>query len=233
MKKTIFVVEGQTEQIFTQIFISKLASVLAYSVISQKLHSGQLLKVTQTGVPEEVATHQILIINVEGDEKVPSYIRDNVSNFKNKGYSAIFGLRDAYTGDGSKPKVNVDALYAAMNEIQVDEGIRTDLVVALQEVEAWFLSAPEFFEALDDRLSIEKINSTLDIDLCALVVEDISHPAKLINDVLAIVGRKYKKRAADSHSISQAMNYDSLYFVSSEKINSLKKYIGFLEESLS
>ena len=54
-----------------------------------------LLKYLIAACPLIDSNHYIRIINVENDEKVNSYIEENLRSFKEKGFETIYGLRTA------------------------------------------------------------------------------------------------------------------------------------------
>ena len=108
-----------------------------------------------------------------------------------------------------------------------------DIIVAIDEIEAWFLAVPDFFKAYDETLSIEKINECLGYKLQDVPVESISHPASAIHKVLTSVGLSYKKRAGDSHKISGKLDYESLYLEKSETITALGRFSSALDSALA
>lgn len=232
MKRTLFLVEGQTEQIFLANFIEKLCAIGKYVVILEKWHAGELIKITQRGVPAEDATHQIQIINMQGDESVNSYIRDNLPAIKARGIDSVYGLRDSYTGSSLRPKVDPTRIDAWTAEASKEHGLTVEITVALEEVEAWFLTVPEFFLKYDKKLDLTTINEVIGFDLQTCDVEKLEHPASLIDKVLRSVDRSYRKRAADSHKIASGLDYESLYFVKAEQVGPLGRLVRQLTQSL-
>src|SRR4051812_19964700 len=102
MKRSVFIVEGQSEQLFIVKFIQSMVALQPCHVELQKFHGRVTVAISARGVPLTDATHHILIVNVENDEKVLSFIEDNLNDYKAKGFGAIYGLRDRYTGDTKK-----------------------------------------------------------------------------------------------------------------------------------
>src|SRR5689334_22529839 len=111
MKRTLFVVEGQTEQIFLARIFEELTTLLPCHVERQQLRGGVLYDLSPRGNAQaDHCSHHIRIIDAGNDEKVNSFIQDNLSAFKGKGFETVYGLRDQYTGDKNKPKIDVAAL---------------------------------------------------------------------------------------------------------------------------
>lgn len=233
MKKTVFVVEGQTERIFVEKFIEVVAGTLAYSVTSDEHHGDSLVQIfSRSNVPVGQADYAIRIIDVGNDDKVRSYIDDeNIEIFKEKGFQGVYGLRDKYTGNSRE--VNLDFNSNKDRELNAKWGLNVEVVVAIQEVEAWFLSVPEFFSAYDNSLIIKRINDILGYDISIKQIESICHPAQEINKVLTTVGKKYKKKEKDALKIAHNLNYQTLYLEKSLVIPALGRFCALMDSSLS
>lgn len=233
MMRSIFVVEGQTEQIFLTKFIEQLALIQKYTIQLNKFHNREIIELGRRGHPEEESTHIIQIINVENDDKVLSYIEENLKKFVEKGFSAIFGLRDRYTGDKSKTPINPLKVDVSTKSFEEQYKVKVEVTIAIEEVEAWFLAVPSFFSKYDPALTLEIVNEVCEINLATADVELIAHPAQLINKVLSSVGMEYKKKLNDSHKITHNIDYEQLYLEKSQFISSLKKTINHLDYALS
>ncbi len=232
MKKAIFVVEGQTEQIFVERFIKALVALQPCYVTLEKLHGDSICLIGTRGSPIEFASHFIRIINAQGDDRVNSFIEDRLDGFVEKGFRVIYGLRDRYTGDGNK-RVDFEKISAYFSKISAERNIIVNTVVAIDEIEAWFLAVPKFFRAYDDSLILEKINECLGYDLSLIDIESIEHPAMEINKVLMTVGTKYRKHADDSHKIANELDYDTLYLERTNDIPALSRFTAALETILA
>ena len=233
MKKAIIVVEGQTEQIFVEKFITKLVATQPIHLELRQLVGGSLLMLSPRGVPLEHASHHIRIIDVSNDEKVNSFIDGNLDDFIAKNFKIVYGLRDRFTGNNNKPKPNVDKIDAWCRQKEIDCNVTLEIIIAIEEVEAWFLSVPDFFMHYDASLTLTKVNEILDCDLSTIPIESLPHPSQTINKILSTVNQPYKKRLDDAHKIANCLNYELLYL---EKINSippLKKLIDAIENCLT
>jgi hypothetical protein len=233
MRGSIFVVEGHTEQIFVRKFIEQMAVLKKIHISWENLHKGILVMIRSEGTPVDLSSHHIRIINVEGDEKVNSFIKDNLKNFKAKGYEIIYGVRDKYTGDNKKQPVDQIAIDEIFKPLADDLKITLKIIVAIEEIEAWFLSVPIFFSEYDKSLTIANINEVHGIDLSSISVESITHPAALIDNILTTVGKRYKKRQDDSYKITDTLDYDTLYLEKSESIRSLNMFVDAIDNALT
>ena len=230
MKKVAFVVEGQTEQVFVSEFIGQLVRVQPCHIALKKYQSQDILTVTKRGVPEEDATHIIWIINVQGDDTTISFIEENISAFKSKGFGNIYGLRDHYSGN--KQPINPEAVDKRTNLLTSQHGVAIEVTVAIEEIEAWFLSVPSFFQKYDPSLTEAKVQEILGVDPTTAQVESIPHPAAAIDRVLTTVGLRYRKRLGDSYKISKELDYMTLYLDRTQKLQSLGRFVGHLTSAL-
>lgn len=233
MKKVVFVVEGQTEQVFIQKFITQMVALNSPRIVVQKFHGGNLITLTTRGPDEEDATHCIWVINVENDEKTLSYIQDNIDAFKQKEVQGVFGLRDRYTGDSQRAPINPQVIDRHTDLLTAEHGLTIQLTIAIEEIEAWFLSVPSFFLKYNEQLTPYRLQQILGFDLSIIDVEQIPHPAKTIDDVLKAIGLTYKKRLGDAYKIASALDYEQLYLERSQKIPALGKFVDSLNWALN
>jgi hypothetical protein len=232
MKRIAFVVEGKTEQIFVQEFIQQLSTSFNCHVALKYLHRDQILEVSTRGPHEEDATSCIWIINAEGDDKTLSFIEDHLEYFKRKGFHAIFGLRDRYSGSKQKPRINPSAIDGRTAWLTEEHGLRIEVTVAIEEIEAWFLSVPSFFLAYHESLTEEQISQVIGYDIIGASLEAIEHPAGLIDKVLQSVGLRYRKRESDSYKIAKNLDYDTLYLERPKELPPLARFTEHLNWSI-
>lgn len=126
-----------------------MAVLKKYTIHLTKFHNREIVKLGKRGHLEEDSTHIIQIINVENDDKVLSYIEDNLEKFFDKGFSAVFGLRDRYTGDKNKTPVNPAKVDELTRCYEAQYGMKVEITIAIEQVEAWFLAVPIFFKEYD------------------------------------------------------------------------------------
>ncbi len=232
MRKTLFVVEGQTEQVFILHFLQSLVAIKNFHVSLRKYHNREILEIENRGPAPQDTSHYIQILNVEGDEMVNSFINDNISNIQSKGYVAVFGLRDKFSRSRTKKAVDptlIDTWTTSLSELH---GIAVEITVAVEEVEAWFLAEYTLFEKIHPSLSHEKIREITGLEFSKCDVQAIEHPAEIIDKIYASVGMRYKKRIGDSYKIATAINYDELYLSLPGRLPPLKRLAAHLDHAL-
>ena len=109
------------------------------------------------------------------------------------------------------------------------------LILAVMEIESWFLADYNVFSRIDPFLTIDKINESLDKNLRELNPESLRRPSTLVHKIFTIVGRSYKKREDQIYSIVNNLDYD--YLISSDKVfkkvESFAIFINCLDNCLS
>lgn len=235
-RKTLIVVEGQTEQIFVLKFLENLSSYQHLQIQLRELKGGGVEIKTGNGTRGaniEDAKHIIKILNAANDDTVQTYINENLEYFKSQGFGIIYGLRDRYRGNNNKPPLNIEKIEAYYKELEVEHAMTIEMVIAVEEIEAWFLTVPEFFLEYHPSLSLDRINEIFGSDLINTPVETIRHPAAAIGKVLEAVGITYKKRLGDAHKITNILNYNELYLEKIKTNASLNKFVNALNNALA
>ena len=228
MIKIAFFVEGKTERIFIEKFLDSYYTHPFFNVESQELRGGRAKIVNKSNYEDENLKYSFLIFDVGGDGSVTSAIFERSENLINShGYNHIFGIRDLYPNH----RDHLDLVKTTFNEIFQNDKILNDfsLIIAIMEIEAWFLADYPFFLKVDNRLTASKINETLNINIENDELENYRHPAKIIDEIYKIVGRRYKKRESDSHSICSHIDFDELY-LNQNKRNRIPSFDSFVNK---
>lgn len=209
MKKVAIFVEGQTEQIFVGKLLHQLYGYQGIRVVSEKIHGKSLFIRVQEGQLSDVFDYLFLVINVDTDERVLSAMIENAPNMAEKGFCKILGLRDLYPRPRAEKELVLQAVQRVLDSVPQSEMMR--LVLAVMEVEAWFLAEPQFFERIDPQLTTAYVRTMLGIDLENIDPEEAcEHPARVVKDIYDLAGLRYRKRAADTHKIAESIDYDAL-----------------------
>ncbi len=156
-----------------------------------------------------------MIINVGGDERVISSIRDREKRLIGEGgYEKIIGLRDMYSG--AYEKLSPGAINDDISNqfIQSHNAIiqtmtyrdRIKLYFAIMEIEAWFLAMYNIFQRIDSVLTVEYIEEKLGFDLRRIdPQEEFFKPSNQVRGVFLLSRRHYKKKESDTENICSKM----------------------------
>lgn len=240
MKKIAIFTEGQTELIFVRNFFlrvidpSKL-SFECYDLLGQKFSS---VPYRYSSPSAEI---HFLIVNVNGDEKVLSSIRDREKHLiKTGGYEKIIGLKDMYGGEYRKrsPRA-INRQISNMIIQRANQTIkgmtyfdRIKLYFAIMEIEAWFLGMYNLFQKIDSLLTVEYIKQKLGIDLKSVDPQKKFYkPSNQVKSIFQLCGREYKKKPNEVEGI--CCNMDSSSFDNATENNRCMCFADFYKEITS
>jgi hypothetical protein len=149
-------------------------------------------------------------------------------NLTRSGYSRIIGLRDV------RPKFT----YAEIPRLEMNlpKYIRTSLapvtfILAIMEIEAWFLSEATHFQRIDPSITVAAIKATLGFDPENDDMGQRFTPAEDLNNCYRIGGKTYTKRQAQV--TIHALDYTYMYVELQNKIRYLQRLIAEIDAFLT
>ena len=235
LKKIAIFVEGQTEQIFVSKLIKEIAGEKNISITEQKVFGGttvprQIIHLCSTVEPD--AKYEALIHDCANDEKVASEIKTNFPTLQSQGYSQIIGLRDLYP----QPQSSLPLMKRGLSVTErmcTSASVLTNIVIAVREVEAWFLAECTHFECIDASLTIPNIVSSLGFNPCTDDIRLRNHPASDLHDIYQLAGLTYSKRKNQVEDIVDCLDYANLYVNIRSKILELDAFIMYVDNFLT
>lgn len=232
MKKMAIFVEGQTELLFTERLIIEIATSKNIS-ISTHIFTGRrgnrAVRPIHPQRPTEATTHYILIFCSAGDEHVKSDIADRYDTLINAGHEVIIGLRDVYPMSHQE----IPRLTQHLNYGMRTQPIRVDFILAILEIETWFIASREHLTRLNSNLTTKFIKDNAQLDLDAINEEDIAHPARILNCIYNTVGQQYTKSEQQIRTILDSIDWEELYINYKTRISALNNYVDLIDEFLS
>jgi hypothetical protein len=193
-------------------------------IVLELQHGDAFHEIGIRGAREEDAKHTVLISNCCSDGKVLPAIKDRALLLHNANYDLVLGLRDIHP----YPSEDLEEIYELANEELSKLPLPCQLVIAVREIEAWFLKDHRHFQLVAPQLTAAFILERLGIDVETLDVEAIHHPAGQMNDIYGLVGARYAKTANDAHAIASRLDYEYLYIDAPAHVPSLKKFLDAL-----
>jgi hypothetical protein len=164
--------------------------------------------------PNEYAETHFMIVNVGNDEKVLSVVMDREKKLLGSGYEKIIALRDMYSkkyrdraGNTINDTITMDFVAGFQKTIEkMSEPDKIKMCFAIMELEAWFLGMYNIFEQLDHTLTVDYIEKKLGFNLSVIDPQTIFFkPSDKVDDILKLVGKRYKKSRDDAESICSKM----------------------------
>ena len=237
VRKIAIYVEGKTEYIFVRDFLcawyeydSKKVGIECYEFRSEKANQ----------VPYPFGTREsedfYLIYNVGNDQSVISKMLKEHSRLQQSGFQLIVGLNDMYCDEYHK------AVQNRQIDIKVNErfiSMRKDIIrqkgleevvkshFAIMEVEAWFLAMYDFLSRLDAKLQPGLIMQELGIDITDDPEITYYHPAKRLDDIYQLAGKRYGKHESDICAITSCFTkQDYQNLMKSNKCQSFKNFVN-------
>ena len=124
-----------------------------------------------------------------------------------------------------------------MTQKHPDLKITAKSIIAVFEIETWFLAEYRFLEKIDNKLTLPyiiknlgfdlKVNDCLDQDIRVVIL-----PKSRSNSTQS-VGRSYDKTYAKSEKIVENLDYEILYLVLKNKLKALQEFIDELDNFFS
>ena len=226
MKKLAIFVEGQTESIFIHKLLVHIAGEKNIKITHQQKASGFSFYTLTGHSPQgnDDIPYYVLLRDCMGDEPVKADILNNLPTLRNENYSKIIGLRDVFPVQ----KEDIQKL-----QIGISSGLPssppTSIILAIMEIESWFIADNSHFEKVDSKLSASFIQGSISLSIKPKDVENIEHPAKSLREIYNLVGKTYTKKKDQIHKITEYFDYAELYLSLPQYIPSLKNFIDELD----
>ncbi len=237
MKKIAIFVEGQTEQLFINKLLKEIAGDKNIAITLYQLRGGTKAAKQEIFIPQPIANpatpkYEALIYDCGNDNKVKSDILENLTGLASKGYSEIIGIRDLFPltlAELSRLETGLQFIPPAL----VPLPIPFEIIVAVYEVEAWFLAEFKHYSIIDPKLTIAYIAANLGFDPSIDDMTLRTNPAKDLNDIYQLAGKYYKKKKSDIQRTVSCLDYHNLYFHLPARIQKLGELINKINLFLS
>jgi len=232
MRRIAFFVEGQTEQIFVNRLVKEVLGTNQVNIIQKQFRGGANIpkqEIMRNSSFSRNPQYEILIFDCGSDNRVKSEILDNISNLRSKGYEMIVGLRDLYP----IPIDDLDRLEKGLrflpNNLKSDAA-HFDIIIAIHEIEAWFMAETNHFKKIDKRLTGRFIKERLGFDPYSINSESRVHPAKDLDNIYRLVGKSYTKKYNTTLRIVNKLDYNNIRHQVRHDVGSLDKLLRVLEQ---
>ncbi len=200
MNRLAIFAEGETEQLFAEWLVREMATAAHLHIELRAARGGKSTR-RRTRIVEAVADnpdlrYYVLIVDCGGDGGVKSRIREEYLNLAEYGYKAIIGLRDA-----PNDRADILGLQEGLPKGIPNEPVPVVFVLAIMEIEAWFLAEHTHRPRVDPRLTTTIVHSQLGFDPAADDMRLRDRPAHDLNETYQIVGERYQKGRAAQRTI--------------------------------
>ncbi len=232
MRRIAFFVEGQTEQVFVNRLIKEILGSKHTNIFQKQFRGG--VNVPKQEIVKDLSfsrnpKYEVLIFDCGSDNRVKSEIMDNIDNLRKSGYEMIVGLRDLYPmpiDDLEKLEKGLRFLPQQLRE----DGHFFDIIIAVHEIEAWFLAETNHFKKVDKRLTGKFIKGRLGFDPYTVNAEHRYHPARDLSNIYRLVGKSYTKRYGQTLRIVNRLDFNNIRNNLRYDIKPLNKLISVMEK---
>ena len=232
MNKLAIFVEGFTEAVFVEKLIVEIAGANKVLIEYREIRGGskarRSMRLIRAAQPNTGQLFAVLIVDCGGDRLVKNRIVEEHENLTRVGYTKIIGLRDV------RPDFEYDEIPRL--EIGLRSYIKTSLipvefVLAVMEIEAWFLAEVDHFAKIDPAITLPAISSALGFDPTVEDVELRPKPAEDLQTCYALGGKSYRKGAAKT--TVDALDIAAMYLWPEVKFRYLKRLCESIEAFLT
>ncbi len=236
MKKLALFVEGLTEQLFLEKLFIEIAgakNIIIVSKMCYKTRNGKRVfkEIKATGASTKEREYYVLINDSGGESSVNSDIRDSCESLSKAGYEKILGLRDvapnwAYT---DIPKLERSLRYGIPTKF-----IPFNILLAVMEVEAWFVAETTHYGKIDPNITLSKIIDLLSFNPKIDDVEKRPMPSEDLDKIYNIAKKAYpkKKNRRQITRTINAIDYNEIYFNLRSRIYRLNRLISEIDDFL-
>ncbi|OCJ37805.1 hypothetical protein [Agrobacterium tumefaciens] len=234
MKKIAVFTEGQTEQIFVAGLIKFLAASRDFTIRKLKIYGGGrrapiLLEIDKVAAEDDQASDfYFLLIDCASDSRVISSIKERYQGLVAEGYECIIGIRDL-APDFQRNEL-IKFREKATLQLESDP-VDPLLVIAVMEVEAWFIGEHSHFGRLSEDLTTEAILQSTSIDVETIDVSEIDEPYNKMKQIYDLAGLECTKSRADVERTVGALDFAHLTDPATlSRVESLRPLVNKLTE---
>ena len=237
MKKIAFFVEGLTEQMFVERLLREAAN--SHDIVIEKHQafgggansyprSRRLVRV-EALKPATDARYYALIVDSSNDSRVASDIREQYDGLCRANFSSVVGLRDVYPNTRDQiPRVRENLALLIPTE-----PIPVAIILAIMEIEAWFLAEQGHFARIRPQLTSQVVQAALGFDPATYDIELRDHPSQDLDHVYRVARSRYRKRRQSIQRTVNSLDYANLYLNVCKRFQSLQDLLSQIDSFLN
>ncbi|MDR1090663.1 MAG: DUF4276 family protein [Prevotella sp.] len=230
-RRIAFFVEGQTEQILVNRLIKEILGTQQINIIQKQFRGGANIpkqEIVRNSSFSRNPKYEILIFDCGADNRVKSEIMENIANLRSRGYEMIIGLRDLYPIPIEELEKLEKGLHFMPHKLK-SESRYFDIIIAVHEIEAWFLGETNHYTKIDKRLTGRFIRERLGFDPYTTNAENREHPAKDLDSIYRLVGKSYTKRYGQTQRVVNKLDVSNMRNNIRYDMESLNRLMNVIE----
>ncbi len=170
-----------------------------------------------------------LIVDSRGDESVKSDILNRYSSLVAQGFELVIGIRDVYPVS----RADLPKLRLHLYDYVKTKPLRVILVLAVMEVETWFIAECNHFVKIDGSLTEEVIQQGVGFNPCVDNIELRDNPASDLHAIYQLASKRYDKRKANALRTINNLDWENIYINVSMRTPSLLSLINAIDTFLT
>ena len=247
MKKVAFFVEGPTEAFFIRSLLTELVTQQRIRFVECDLKGGsegnpRVISILAEDILNPQQQYQINIYTCNADNHVNQDVIENLPTLQREGFTRVIALKDLrgdYKGIDGMMHAHVPTDYPQQKSIQSlifrNSPILVTSIIAVMEIETWFLSETTHYERINSKLTqalITANRSSLGADPFVDDMEQVLKPAELLNDIYQLVRVNYSKKKSVRERTISKLDMAEIYFQLPDKLASLKELTQAIDSFL-
>lgn len=242
MKKIAFFVEGQTECAFVVRYLKEVIGTKGLIIIFEGVggkKSARVFHLLSSETPGGEKKYEAYIYVSKADNRVNSDIKDNLVSLKSAGFSLIVGLRDlrGVKADGTAKTLEDLPIMEFSDHTLFDSADpKVEAIVAVMEIETWFIAETNHYQNIDARLTKELIESnpvSIGVNPYTDVLEKVTKPAETLNDIYHLVGKGYSKDEKHRERTVNSLDYANFYMNVPFLLAKVKDFVDIVDAFFS
>ncbi|OQY60218.1 MAG: hypothetical protein B6245_02485 [Desulfobacteraceae bacterium 4572_88] len=247
MKKIAIFVEGETERDFVCEFLREIAGQKEISIKTCTFYGGgesgteRQHTEWETLNPLVADTKYYAQIYVSTtDNRVISDINENFKGLRAQDFSRIVGLRDLRGEQHGRTMGLADLPRMELASKVVERKclpLPVHIVIAVMEIETWFLAETHHYACIDERLTENMVRSNFNTLGFNPYEDDLPstrpEPAEDLKKLYQFVGKSYSKKEKHRIRTIECLDYAEIYFNLRSKIVKLKEFVSAIDDFLT
>ncbi len=233
MNKIAIFVEGQTELLFIERLLIEIASKNNIQIEKKVARGGRKsprnLTIIEDTEKVENKKYFAMIVDCVGDSRVVSDIRERYDTLVKSGYQTIIGIRDVYP-------IKYDDIPKLRRNNQFNiksKPVSVSFILAVMEIEAWFIAEHTHFQRINESLTIEKIKLNTGINPAVDDIQQLQHPSEILDCIYKFVGQNYTKRKSNVEKTIDKLDYAQIYLNLPDRFPDFNNLINVIESFLA
>jgi len=234
MRKLAIFVEGLTEQRFAEKCLRKIIGKKGLCIGVFKAYGGKRCQRSfqqwRASAPSSGQEYYVQIMDCANDGRVKSDIKEHYDSLVAANFSGIMGIRDVYPDvqHADIPKLR-ERLRCGLETTPIE----VVFVLGVMEIETWFIMEHTHFLRIDAGLTLERIKAGVGFDPSTYDVQLRLHPAKDLDDIYRLVGKRYSKTKNRIKRTVKRLDYGRICHEVGARVEDLRVLVAALDQFFS